>query len=88
MGRKRGMERRGVRLISYPLMIKTLSQSCRQPDLGCSFSTFAFFLREGGEGKGECLLVLVVVENTKRANLRGFGTNTSGLLYLLHSLNG
>jgi hypothetical protein len=36
----------------------------------------------GGEVKeeGGCLLVLVVVENTKRANLRGFVTNTSGLL--------
>jgi hypothetical protein len=55
MGRKRGIERRGVRLVSYPLMIKTLSQSCRQPDLGCSFSSFAFFLRGGGEGGGGML---------------------------------
>jgi hypothetical protein len=65
-----GMER-GVRPVSYPLMIKTLSQSCRQPDLRCSFPCFR--ARDG------MLLVLVVVENTKRANLRDFGTNTSGL---------
>jgi hypothetical protein len=30
-------------------------------------------------GEGEDAAVLVVVENTKRANLRDFGTNTSGL---------
>jgi len=37
---------RGVFVLIYPLMIKTLSQSCRQPDCGVPFS-FAFFF--GGQ---------------------------------------
>ena len=67
-----------------PLMIKPLSQSCRQPDCG----VFSFFFFSFGGERGGMLCVLVVVENTKRANLRGFGTNTSGLLYyIVDSLN-
>jgi len=66
----RGERWRDVRLVSYPLMIKILSQSCRQPDQA--------FLTSSSEA-GRDAEVLVVVENTKRANLREILTNTSGL---------
>jgi hypothetical protein len=57
-GGRAGWRERGVRLVSYPLMIKTLSQSCRQPDLAVFFFfLFPFFLWGGGEGGRGCLLV-------------------------------
>ena len=46
-GERDGGGERGVRLVSHPLMIKTLSQSCRQPDLEC---LFLFPLWGGGRG--------------------------------------
>ena len=44
-GGREGVGGRGVRLVSHPLMIKTLSQSCRQPDC-CVLFLFSF----GGKG--------------------------------------
>jgi len=44
-GERDGGGERGVRLVSHPLMIKTLSQSCRQPDC-CVLFLFSF----GGKG--------------------------------------